>query len=182
MNTSVSDVGQTVSPSASAIGVLDIDAIGAHIKESPIGQDLSDEDCRRLAEIADYHRLTANEYLIADGVIDDSLHIIASGKLGAVKYDQGGECVTLHVLNVGDIAGEMGFIDGTPHSAGLRAINDSEVVTLHRDSFQNLIAANPMLGFGVMCAIVRTVHIILRRMNFQHIQLTNYVTKQHGRY
>ena len=182
MNTSESDVGKTVSPGGGALDVPDIETMQAYVKDSPIGEDLSDEDCRRLAEISNYRRLAANEYLLEDGQIDDRLHVIVSGKLGVVKYDQGGECVTLHVLNAGDIAGEMGFIDGTAHSAGLRAMSESEVVTLHRDDFKKLILAHPMLGYDVMRAIVRTVHVIMRRMNFQYLQLTNYVTKQHGRY
>lgn len=182
MNTSVSDGGKMVSPGSSALDVPDIDTMQTYIKDSPIGEDLSGEDCQRIAEISNYRRLAANEYLLEDGQIDDCLHVIVSGKLGVVKYDQGGECVTLHVLNAGDIAGEMGFIDGTAHSAGLRAMGECGVVTLHRDNFKKLVLEYPMLGYDVMRAIVRTVHIILRRMNFQYLQLTNYVTKQHGRY
>ena len=33
-----------------------------------------------------------------------------------------------------------------------------------------------------MRAIMRTVHGILRRMNTQYVELTNYIAKQHGRY
>ena len=182
MNAIVSDIQQSVSSGSGNLGTPDIGAIQAYLKDSPIGENLSDEDCRRLAEITDYRWLPANEYLIEDGEVDDSLHVVVSGKLGVVKCDQGGECVTLHVHDIGDIAGEMGFIDGTAHSAGLQAMSDCGVVTLHRDSFESLILEYPMLGYNVMRAIVRTVHVILRRMNFQHLQLTNYVTKQHGRY
>ena len=182
MSAIVSDIHQTVSSGIGDLGAPDIDTIQAYIKDSPIGENLSDEECRRVAEITDYRRLDADEYLIDDGEVDDSLHVVVSGKLGVVKCEQGGECVTLHVHNVGDIAGEMGFIDGTAHSAGLQAMSNCGVVTLHRDSFESLILKYPMLGYNVMRAIVRTIHVILRRMNFQHLQLTNYVTKQHGRY
>jgi CRP/FNR family cyclic AMP-dependent transcriptional regulator len=34
----------------------------------------------------------------------------------------------------------------------------------------------------VMRAIMRTVHRILRSMNLQYVELTNYIAKQHGRY
>ena len=47
--------------------------------------------------------------------------------------------MTLHVLQPGDMAGELGFIDGMPHSAGLRAITDSEVFNIHRKEFDALI-------------------------------------------
>ena len=39
-----------------------------------------------------------------------------------------------------------------------------------------------LLVYRVMRAIMREVHGILRRMNVQYVELTNYITKQHGRY
>jgi hypothetical protein len=33
-----------------------------------------------------------------------------------------------------------------------------------------------------MRSIMRTVHRILRGMNTQYVELTNYISKQHGRY
>jgi len=36
--------------------------------------------------------------------------------------------------------------------------------------------------YAVMRTILRTVHSILRRMNLQYVELSNYITKQHGRY
>jgi CRP/FNR family cyclic AMP-dependent transcriptional regulator len=34
----------------------------------------------------------------------------------------------------------------------------------------------------VMRTIVRTVHTTLKRMNMQYIEMTNYISKSHGRY
>jgi len=33
-----------------------------------------------------------------------------------------------------------------------------------------------------MRAILRTVHVILRRMNAQYIELSNYISRQHGKF
>jgi CRP-like cAMP-binding protein len=90
--------------------------------------------------------------------------------------------VTLAVLHPGDMAGELGFVDGAPHSAGLRALGECEVFNIHRDEFETLIAKDPDLVYKVMRAVMRTIHRILRRMNFQFIQLTDYILHQHGRY
>jgi CRP/FNR family transcriptional regulator, cyclic AMP receptor protein len=38
------------------------------------------------------------------------------------------------------------------------------------------------LVYRVMRAIMRSVHAIVRRMNNQYVQMTNYITKQRGRY
>jgi CRP-like cAMP-binding protein len=90
--------------------------------------------------------------------------------------------VTLQVLRPGDMIGEMGFIDGVEHSAGLRAMGNCELMRLDRASFEGLLKKDPDLVYKVMRAIMRTVHRILRSMNLQYVELTNYIAKQHGRY
>lgn len=152
------------------------------IRNSPLSEELSDRQCATLASIIKVAGLKANEFLLEEGQVDDSLHVLVTGKLEVVKSDQGGEYVALHVLQPGDMAGELGFIDGMPHSAGLRAVSDCEVFNIHREDFETLIGKDPDLTYKVMRSIVRTVHKILRRMNFQYTQLTDYITHQHGRY
>jgi len=76
----------------------------------------------------------------------------------------------------------MGFIDGVEHSASLRALGNCDLIRLDRDSFEGLIKKDPELVYQVMRSIMRTVHRILRGMNTQYVELTNYISKQHGRY
>lgn len=152
------------------------------VKNSPLGVELTDDQCVALAAIIRVAGMKAGDFLLQEGETDDSLHVLVSGRLEVVKSDQGGDYVTLHVLQPGDMAGELGFIDSMPHSAGLRAITDCEVFSIHKAEFDTLIEKEPDLVYKVMCAIVRTVHKILRGMNFQHAQLTDYITRQHGRY
>ena len=152
------------------------------VSESPLGVELSDGQCATLAAIIKVAGLREGDYLLQEGQFDDSIHVVVSGKLEVVKSDQGGEQVTLAVLHPGDMAGELGFVDGAPHSAGLRALGECEVFNIHRAEFEALIPKDPDLVYKVMRAVMRTVHRILRRMNFQYTQLTDYISHQHGRY
>jgi CRP/FNR family cyclic AMP-dependent transcriptional regulator len=99
-----------------------------------------------------------------------------------VAHAAGGEQVGLQILREGDILGELGFLDGVEHSAGVRAMGNCELLRLDRASFERLLDKDPELVYKVMRAIVRTVHRILRNMNFQQVELTNYIAKQNGRY
>ncbi len=152
------------------------------VKNSTLGLELSAEQCSILAKIITVRGLEAGEFLLDEGHKDDSLHVIASGKLEVVKSTGAGDWVTLHILHEGEMAGELGFIDGLGHSAALRAIGNCEVFSLGREKFESLINDDPDLVYKVMRAIVRTVHSILRRMNIQYVEMTNYIYKQHGRY
>lgn len=154
----------------------------AAIKASPLGEELSDAQCELLASVMTACGIKDREFLIREDQKDDSLHILVKGNMEVVAHTADGEQASLQILREGDILGELGFLDGVEHSAGLRAMGNCELLRLERDSFESLLAKDPELVYKVMRAIVRTVHRILRNMNFQQVELTNYIAKQNGRY
>ena len=159
-----------------------IDVSTAAIKASPLAGELSDAQCELLASVMTACGIKDRAFLIEEGQKDDALHVLTSGHMEVVSHTGKGEYVGLHILREGDILGEMGFIDGVEHSAGLRAMGNCELLRLDRTSFESLLDKDPDLVYKVMRAIIRTVHRILRNMNVQQVELTNYIAKQHGRY
>lgn len=152
------------------------------LRRSPISANLDDEQCRVLAGIANLRVLANDEVLISEGRTDYSFHAIVEGMLAVTKETGGGDWLTLAVLRAGDLAGELGFIDGRPHSATLRAVGDSTVFTFERDRLEGLLETHPWVVYRLMQTIVQAVHVIVRRMNNQYVEMSNYITKQHGRY
>jgi CRP-like cAMP-binding protein len=152
------------------------------IKSSPLGGELSAEQCELLAEVTTACAIKDGSFLIEEGHKDDALHVLVNGHMEAVTQTGGGAWVSLQILREGDMIGEMGFIDGVEHSASLRAMGNCELIRLDRASFEALLQKDPDLVYKVMRAIMRTVHRILRGMNTQYVELTNYIAKQHGRY
>lgn len=151
-----------------------------YLRHSPLTNGLTDVQVQELAGIAYCRRLADQQVLIAEGNIEDSLHIIAEGAI-AVTRDMGkGEFTTIHVLRTGDLAGEMGFISGQPHTATLRSLGRTQVCSLEREAFESLIDKDPWLVYRVMCNIIQVNQDILRRMNAQHVELTKYVHRSHG--
>ena len=86
------------------------------------------------------------------------------------------------MLREGDLAGELSFIDGEQHTVGLRALCDTKVLSLARGDFESIVDKNPQLVYKLMSAVARSAHKIVRRMNSEFIELSNYIFKQHGRY
>jgi CRP-like cAMP-binding protein len=149
---------------------------------SVLGKDLSGKECTKFKKLGKVRDLADGEVLIEEGAVDNSLHIVVDGNLAVTRQAAGGDWVTLHVLRKGELAGELGFIDGLEHSATLRAMGPATVFSLARDKFDPLLESDPHLVFSVMRAIIRGVHNTLRRMNLQQVELNNYITHQHGRY
>ncbi len=152
------------------------------IAKSPLGSELAREECQTLAPIMHQRALADGETLFREGDTDDTLYILASGRLEVTRDVGGGDHVTLHVLKPGDLAGEMAFVDGHPHTATLRALGNAQVMELRREDLERLIDSHPWIVYKVMKAIIRSVHGTLMRMNQQYVEMTNYISRAHGRY
>lgn len=155
---------------------------GDELKQTTLGQELSDEQCRVLAKACLRRTIDNGEVLFHEGVASDTLFVIISGRF-AVSRDTGrGFSDTLHLLEAGHLAGESGFLDGSPHSATLRAVGEAEVVTLERTHLEALLVDHPILVYKVMRAIVHSIRGIIRRMNRQHSELLSYINPNIGRF
>jgi CRP/FNR family cyclic AMP-dependent transcriptional regulator len=152
------------------------------IQQSPLGVELSNEQAHALAEAIKVMSLNDGDFLLEEGHIDDKLYVIANGKIEVCKQVAGGEYLGLQLLHAGEMAGELGFIDGHKHSASLRAVGECTLFSLSRSRFESFLDSDPHLVYAVMRAIFRTVHKILRRMNVQHVEMQNYIARTHGRY
>lgn len=72
----------------------------------------------------------------------DRFFLLRAGRLGAFRHEEGHETQFLGVIRPGEPAGEMALIAGSPHSATVTALRDSEVLALSRDEFFRAVAAD----------------------------------------
>jgi CRP-like cAMP-binding protein len=152
------------------------------LRKSPLTANMTDAQCWVLVGLLEHQILGNEEVLIKEGNIDNSFHVIVKGNLAVTKDTGAGDWTTLHILRTGDLAGELGFIDGRPHSATLRSVGETTVFSFARDKLEEVLEKDPWVVYRLMQTIVQAVHDILRRMNNQYVDMTNYITKQHGRY
>ena len=152
------------------------------INNSALGAELSDGEVEILSALMHERQLADSEFLFEDGMNDDSLHVILAGKVEVVKRTGDDNFASLAVLRDGELEGELSFIDGAPHTVGLRALCETRILSLTRESFEGIIDTNPRLVYKVMRAVARSAHRIVHRMNTEFVELSNYIFKHHGRY
>jgi len=157
-------------------------SIATLVQQSSLGGELSATEAEVLGALFRVRELANDEFLIEEGTTDSELHVLLTGKLDVVKHAGSDEITSLAVLREGDLAGELSFIDGHQHTVGLRALGDSQVLSLSREDFEKIVDEQPRLVYKVMRAIARSTHRIVHRMNSEFIELNNYIFKQHGRY
>lgn len=156
--------------------------IAKMIANSSLGKELSDGEVEVLGGLMQERTLADGEFLFEDGMSDDSLHVILTGKVEVVKRTGDDNYASLAVLREGELAGELSFIDGATHTVGLRALCETKVLSLAREDFEGIVDSNPQLVYKVMRAVARSAHRIVHRMNTEFVELSNYIFKQHGRY
>lgn len=154
------------------------------LRTSTITEELSDAEVEILAGLFEVRDYKAGEAITKPSdAKNDNLFILAHGDI-EVKILSGHEEATIHVLKPGDLAGIITFVGGAAShiSATLYAVGDTKVLSLERAMFETLINSHPMIVYKVMRGVVRNVHGIVRRMNVQSTELSNYIFRTHGRY
>ena len=155
------------------------------LRSSDLTSELRDAEIEALAGVMTVQDYKAGEFLLrpGDNRLEKTLMILGTGEVEATAAIKG-EKATLHLLQPGDIAGIITFVggDATQISATIQVKRDSKVMLLERSRFESLMNSNPAIVYYVMRGIVRHVHGIVRRMNMQSVEMTNYIHRTGGRY
>ncbi|OFZ69320.1 MAG: Crp/Fnr family transcriptional regulator [Betaproteobacteria bacterium RBG_16_56_24] len=154
------------------------------LRISTITEELCDAEVEILAGLFEVKDYKAGQVIVKPGdEHPDNLYILAHGDI-EVKIESAGEDSTIHVLKPGDLAGIITFVGGAASdiSATLCAIGNTKVLSLERARFETLINSHPMMVYKVMRGVVRNVHGIVRRVNSQSAELSNYIYRTRGRY
>ena len=154
------------------------------LRTSTITEELSDAEVDILSGLFEVHDYKSGETIVQPGEPQpDNLYILAHGDI-EVKIQSTEGKSTIHVLKPGDLAGMITFVGGAASqvSATLCAVGDTKVLSLERSRFETLINSHPMIVYRVMRGLARNMHGIVRRMNTESVELSNYIYRTHGRY
>jgi CRP/FNR family cyclic AMP-dependent transcriptional regulator len=157
-------------------------AVYEALRGTRLAAELDSEQCAVLAALVTMRDLADADVLVREGTADNHLYVVVKGTLGVVKNAGTSDQALLQSLHQGDLAGELGFLDGAERYASLVALGSVQVLSLEREKLESLIERNPMVLYRVMRSIIRTVHLVQRRLSMQANELSNYIFKQHGRY
>ena len=98
-----------------------------------------------MADRVSWFSLPGGQVLCEAGEQADELYFLRTGRLAAVRHDEGQEPQFLGVIRPGEPAGEMALIAGTRHSANVVALRDSEILALPREDFFEAAEHDPTL-------------------------------------
>lgn len=107
------------------------------------------------------------EALIRAGESSDEMFVIIEGNVEVQIREEGGLHRRVDVLAAGMTAGEMAFLDGSPRSADVVAMDRVECLVITRTWFTSLADALPHLKIKLLQALMKEISSRLRQANVE---------------
>lgn len=104
-----------------------------------------------------YFGLPGGWQLFAPGEPSDQIYFVLSGSLGAFRVGANGKMELVGHIRAGEPVGEMSMIAGEPHDHAVFALRDTELLSMSRHGFMQLVRSDPQI-------LERLTRVIMIRM------------------
>ncbi len=133
------------------------------LRSVPIFSELTEADFSSLAKVANRRRYPKDSVVFFENEQGDFFFMILEGRIKVTILGDDGREVILSLLGSGDFFGEMALLDNEPRSATAIAVEDTELLSLHRNDFQAVLSDNRSITVG----LIKVLTSRLRRANHQ---------------
>ena len=133
------------------------------LRTVPIFSELTDGDFASLARLASRRRFPKDTVVFFENEEGDFFFMILEGRIKVTILGDDGREVILSMLAQGDFFGEMALLDNEPRSATAIAVEETELLSLHRTDFQTVLTENR----SITTALIKVLTARLRRANQQ---------------
>ena len=124
------------------------------LKSVNLFEGFTDDELDALAQVFVSTHVAAGEELLAQGDPSDSFHLVVHGRLRAF-IDTPDGTRRRGEIGRGEPVGEMGLLTGSVRTATVRAIRDSELLTLPGANFDQLLSDHPQLLRKLAASIIQ---------------------------
>ena len=135
------------------------------LADTAIFRDLYDAELEKVAAISEMRTYKWGEYIFREGDEGDRLFLIVKGAVRISRNVPGTGEEAITVLKRGDCFGEMAMLDPSVRSTDAIVDSRCDLLTIGRDDFEALLAAEPELAVKVLRAIIRMMSERLRKTN-----------------
>jgi len=120
------------------------------LQSVPIFSDLSPSDLNKIAERMVLRVFTKGQMILLEDDLGQTFFVIAGGSVKITRLSDDGREVILAMLGESDFFGEMSLLDGAGRSANVVALEASEVLTLARNDFLEILQDYPKISISLL--------------------------------
>jgi CRP-like cAMP-binding protein len=122
----------------------------ALLRKVSIFADLSPAELAQIASRCTPVLARRGTMIVAEQEAGSTLYIIVRGQVKVSHIASDGREVILAILRDGDVFGEMALLDGKARSASVIALEDTELLSLRRSDFLNLLNERPSIAISLL--------------------------------
>ena len=120
------------------------------LQSVPIFSDLSPSDLNKIAERMIRRTYTKGQMILLEDDLGQTFFVIGEGSVKITRLSDEGREVILAMLGESDFFGEMSLLDGAGRSANVVALEASEVLTLARNDFLEILQEYPKISISLL--------------------------------
>lgn len=128
------------------------------------GQTHRGETWSRVLSDQPRRRVPAGKWLYREGDRPDGAHFLRTGLVKLVKHMPSGLELLIELRGPGDLVGGHSAIDGLPRIAGAAAMIESEVTTVRRDRFVEIVRQDADSAMAMLGDFSRDLRVTVRRL------------------
>ena len=127
------------------------------LQSVPIFSDLSPADLNKIAERMIQRTYTKGQMILLEDDLGQTFFVIAEGSVKITRLSDDGREVILAMLGESDFFGEMSLLDGAGRSANVVALEASEILTLSRNDFLEILQDYPKISISLLDELTQRI-------------------------
>ena len=120
------------------------------LQSVPIFSDLSASDLNKISERMVLRVFAKGQMILLEDDLGQTFFVIGGGSVKITRLSDDGREVILAMLGESDFFGEMSLLDGAGRSANVVALEASEVLTLARNDFLEILQEYPKISISLL--------------------------------
>ena len=123
------------------------------LRKVPLFSCLSDQEFENLSQLTIIRTYQKGSMIILAEDVGDTFFVIRKGQVKVSILHEDGREVIFSLLGPGKVFGELSLLDSKPRSANVVALKDTELITLRRSDFLQLVYENPQVATLLMAEL-----------------------------
>ena len=123
------------------------------LRKVPLFDGLKDDDLEAIAKVTITRSYSKDQVIILAEEEGDAMFIIETGQVKVSIVSEDGREVILSLLGEGAVFGELSLLDGKPRSANVVATQDTDLYTVRRSDFLQLLYKVPQIAISLLAEL-----------------------------
>lgn len=116
------------------------------LRKVPLFNDFTKEDIDKIIPLLEEEVLPAESFIINEGSVGNSMHIISKGSVRVLKKVHDNEEIVINHMYQDTYFGELALIDNLPRSASVITNEKTTILLLRKTALDKLLEDNPNLA------------------------------------